>query len=155
MDLAPDGEITIIGRLKDVLKTSGGKMVNPQPIEVRLKAGPLIDEAIVVGDGRKYLSVLLSLSPDAAGLPPRARDDAVTAWIDEVNADLSRPYQIKKYRVLPRALSITAGELTAKGTIRRAAILAAFRDLVDEMYDAGDLEAIARQARYAKPGSQR
>lgn len=154
VELAPDGEITIIGRLKDVLKTSGGKMVNPQPIEVRLKAGPLIDEAIVVGDGRKYLSVLLSLSPEAAALPDRERDDAVTAWLNEVNADLSRPYQIKKYRVLPRALSITAGELTAKGTIRRAAILAAFSDLVDEMYDAGDLEAIARQARYAKPGGR-
>lgn len=56
-------------------------------------------------------------------------------------------------------LSTAAGELTAKGTIRRAAILAAFGDLVDEMYDAGDLDEIARQARFAKPrgrsGNQR
>jgi len=147
--------VKIIGRLKDVLKTSGGKMVNPQPIEVRLKASPLIDEAIVVGDGRKHLSVLLSLSRDGAALTARQRDDAVTAWLSEVNADFSRPYQVKKYRVLPRELSTAAGELTAKGTIRRAAILAAFGDLIDEMYEAGDLEAIAREARYAKPNASR
>lgn len=151
VELAADGEVKIIGRLKDVLKTSGGKMVNPQPIEVRLKASPLIDEAIVVGDGRKYLSVLLALSRDAAELTARDRDDAVTAWLNEVNAEFSRPYQLKKYRVLPRELSVTAGELTAKGTIRRAVILEAFRELIDEMYDAGELEAIAREARYAKP----
>lgn len=155
VELAPDGEVKIIGRLKDVLKTSGGKMVNPQPIEVRLKASPLIDEAIVVGDGRKYLSVLLSLSRDAAELTARDRDEAVTAWLNEVNAEFSRPYQLKKYRVLPRELSVAAGELTAKGTIRRAAILDAFSELIDEMYDAGDLDAIAREARYAKPNRKR
>lgn len=155
VELAPDGEVKIIGRLKDVLKTSGGKMVNPQPIEVRLKAGPLVDEAIVVGDGRKYLSVLLSVSQEARKLTARELDDAVCAWLGEVNAELSRPYQLKKYRILPRELSLAAGELTAKGTIRRAAILAAFGDLVDEMYDAGDLDAIAREARYANPHRKR
>ncbi|MGE0218432.1 AMP-dependent synthetase/ligase [Mycolicibacterium sp.] len=155
VELAPDGEVKIIGRLKDVLKTSGGKMVNPQPIEVRLKSSPLIDEAIVVGDGRKYLSVLLSLSKEAKMLTVRERDDAVRAWLDEVNAEVSRPFQLKKYRILPRELSVAAGELTAKGTIRRAAILAAFGDLVEEMYDAGDLDAIAREARYAGPNGKR
>ncbi|AQA04656.1 AMP-binding protein [Mycobacterium sp. MS1601] len=156
VELDPDGEVKILGRLKDVLKTSGGKMVNPQPIEVRLKASPLVDEAVVVGDGRKYLSVLLGLSSDAAQLSAGDRDAALTAWLDEVNAEFSRPYQLKKYRVLPRELSVTAGELTAKGTIRRAAILEAFRELIDEMYDAGELEAIAREARYAaKPNRRR
>ncbi|SCX19053.1 long-chain acyl-CoA synthetase [Mycolicibacterium fluoranthenivorans] len=155
VELAPDGEVKIIGRLKDVLKTSGGKMVNPQPIELRLKASPLIDEAIVVGDGRKYLSVLLSMSQEAEKLTARDRDDAVSAWLDEVNAEFARPYQLKKYRVLPRELSVAAGELTAKGTIRRAAILAAFGDVVEEMYDAGDLDAIAREARYVGPNRRR
>lgn len=155
VELAPDGEVKIIGRLKDVLKTSGGKMVNPQPIEVRLKASPLVEEAIVVGDGRKYLSVLLSVSQEARKLTAQELDDAVSGWLDEVNAELSRPYQLKKYRVLPRELSVSAGELTAKGTIRRAVILASFGDLVDEMYDAGDLDAIAREVRYAKPNRKR
>ncbi|MBU8816634.1 AMP-binding protein [Mycobacterium sp. SWH-M5] len=155
VELAPDGEVKIIGRLKDVLKTSGGKMVSPQPIETRLKASPLIDEAIVVGDGRKYLSVLLSMSQEAKNLPPGDRDAAVSAWLNEVNAEFSRPYQLKKYRILPRELSVEAGELTAKGTIRRAAVLAAFGDLIDDMYDAGDLDAIAREARYAGPNPKR
>ncbi|GAS98262.1 AMP-binding enzyme family protein [Mycolicibacterium canariasense] len=155
VQLAADGEVTIIGRLKDVLKTSGGKMVNPQPIELRLKASPFIDEAIVVGDGRKYLCVLLGLSHAATSLTARDRDDALGAWLSEVNAELSRPHQLKKYRVLPRALSAAAGELTAKGTIRRAAVLAAFADLVDDMYDADDLDAIAREARYTGPNRKR
>lgn len=155
VELAPDGEVRIVGRLKDVLKTSGGKMVSPQPIELRLKASPLIDDAIVVGDGRKYLSVLLCVSQEAERLTARDRDHAVSVWLEEVNAELSRPCQLKKYRVLPRALSAAAGELTAKGTIRRAAILAAFSDLVDEMYDAADLDAIAREARYPGPNRKR
>lgn len=154
VELAPDGEVKIIGRLKDVLKTSGGKMVSPQPIEVRLKASPLIDEAIVVGDGRKYLSVLLGVSAAAHQLPQRDRDEALTGWIAEVNSTLARPAQLKKFRVLPRELSSTAGELTSKGTIRRAAVLASFGDLVDGMYDAGEHDAIARQARYADPNER-
>ncbi|MGB3482136.1 MAG: AMP-binding protein [Mycobacterium sp.] len=150
VELAPDGEVKIIGRLKDVLKTSGGKMVSPQPIEVRLKASPLVDEAIVVGDGRKYLSVLLGISAEAQQLSPQDLDVALSGWIAEVNSELARPAQVKKYRVLPRALS-PAGELTPKGTIRRAAVLASFSDLIESMYDAGELDAIARAARYAKP----
>lgn len=150
VELAPDGEIKIIGRLKDVLKTSGGKTISPQPIEVRLKASPLIDDAIVVGDGRKYLTALLAVSEQGQALPPADLDAALTAWMDDVNTELARPLQVKKFRVLPRALSAAEGELTAKATIRRANILAAFADLVDDMYDAGEEDQIARQARFAR-----
>jgi long-chain acyl-CoA synthetase len=150
VELAADGEVAIIGRCKDVLKTSGGKTVSPQPIEVRLKASPLIDEAIVVGEGRKYLTVLLGVSDEAQAMTPSARDAALAGWIDEVNSELARPLQLKKFRVLPRALSVAAGELTSKATIRRSNVLAAFTDLVDDMYDVGEQDEIARQARFAK-----
>lgn len=149
VEMGPDGEVRIIGRIKDVLKTSGGKTVSPQPIELRLKASPLIDEAIVVGEGRKYLTVLVGVSAEARAMPTADRDAALAAWINEVNSELSRPLQLKKFRVLPRLLSAADGELTLKGTIRRSAILASFRDLVDEMYDAGEQGEIARQARFA------
>ena len=152
IEMAPDGEVKIIGRMKDVLKTSGGKTVSPQPIEVRLKASPLIDEAIVVGEGRKYLTVLLAISEQAQAMAPPERDDALTRWIDQVNAELARPLQLKKFRILPRPLSAAAGELTAKATIRRANILDSFTDLVDAMYDGGEGDEIARQARFARPG---
>ena len=149
VEMGPDGEVRIIGRIKDVLKTSGGKTVSPQPIELRLKASPLIDEAIVVGEGRKYLTVLVGVSAEAWAMPTADRDAALATWIDEVNSELSRPLQLKKFRILPRLLSAVDGELTLKGTIRRSAILASFRDLVDEMYDAGEQGQIARQARFA------
>jgi long-chain acyl-CoA synthetase len=150
VELASDGEVTIIGRLKDVLKTSGGKTVSPQPIEERLKASPLVEEAIVVGEGRKYLTVLLGVSDEAKQMTPFARDAALASWIGQVNTELARPLQLKKFRVLPRALSVEAGELTAKSTIRRTKILTAFTELVDDMYDVGEQDEIARQARFTK-----
>ncbi|WP_243636700.1 AMP-binding protein [Rhodococcus sp. Eu-32] len=152
VDIDAHGEVRLIGRLKDVLKTSGGKSVSPQPIEVRLKASSLIEEAIVVGEGRKYLTVLLSVSDEAQLMAPRERDAALTNWIDEVNTELSRPLQLKKFKILPRALSAAAGELTAKATIRRAAILESFAELIDELYDGDEQNEIARQARYAPTG---
>ncbi|GAS98266.1 AMP-binding enzyme family protein [Mycolicibacterium canariasense] len=147
VEIRPDGEVAIIGRIKDVLKTSGGKSVSPQPIEVRLKASPLIDEAIVVGEGRKYLTVLLSISDDARSLPAPEQRAALNAWVQEVNAELARPLQLKDFRVLPRALSAELGELTLKSTIRRGVVLASFADLVDEMYTAREQDQISSQAR--------
>lgn len=147
VDLGSDGEVKIIGRSKDLIKTSGGKSVSPQPIEVKLKASPLLDEAVVVGEGRKYLTVLLAVNADAQAMSPGDRGRALRRWIDGVNSELSRPLQIKDYRVFPRPLSAEAGELTLKGTIRRANVVASFTHLIDEMYDVGEHDAIARQAR--------
>lgn len=152
VELDTDGEVKIIGRTKDVLKTSGGKSVSPQPIEIRLKASPLIDEAIVVGEGRKYLTVLLSVSEEAKAMNVTDREVALTGWINEVNSALARPLQLKKYKELPRALSALSGELTAKATIRRSAILESFATLIDDMYDGEEQNEIARQARFAPSG---
>lgn len=150
VEIAPDGEVTIVGRIKDVLKTSGGKSVSPQPIEVRLKASPLVDEAIVVGEGRKYLTVLLSVSEEAQKMSAQERHAAITAWLDEVNSELARPLQLKNFRVLPRALSIERGELTLKATIRRANILTSFADLIDEMYEAHEQHQISDHTRLSR-----
>jgi long-chain acyl-CoA synthetase len=155
VEMASDGEVKIIGRMKDVLKTSGGKTVSPQPIEVRLKVSPLIDEAIVVGEGRKYLTVLLAISAQAQAMGTSERDSALTLALSEVNSELPRPLQLKKFRILPRPLSADAGELTAKATIRRANILDSFTDLVDDMYDGGEGDQIARQARFAGTGRKK
>ncbi len=152
VEIAPDGEVTIIGRIKDLLKTSGGKSVSPQPIEVRLKANPLVDEAIVVGEGRKYLTVLLSVSEEAQALPVDEQHAALNAWIEEVNSELARPLQLKKFRVLPRALSADLGELTLKATIRRANILTSFSDLIEDMYEASEQYQISGHARLSRRG---
>lgn len=152
VEIAPDGDVTIIGRIKDVLKTSGGKSVSPQPIEVRLKASPLVDEAIVVGEGRKYLTALLSVSEEAKAMPAQERHAALEVWIAEVNSELARPLQLKNFRVLPRALSADLGELTLKATIRRGNILASFADLIDEMYEGHEQDQISGHARLSRHG---
>lgn len=152
VEITPDGDVTIVGRIKDVLKTSGGKSVSPQPIEVRLKASPLVDEAIVVGEGRKYLTALLSVSEDAQALPAAEQHAALSTWIEEVNSELARPLQLKNFRVLPRALSADLGELTLKATIRRGNILASFADLIDEMYEGHEQDQISGHARLSRHG---
>lgn len=140
------GEVRLIGRLKDIVITSGGKTVSPQPIEVRLKAHPLIDEAVVVGEGRKYLTVLIWPSDKSKELAPEALAEDIGSWIAEVNSELARPLQLKQFRIPPRALSIEESELTLKGTIRRAGILKSFAALVDEMYADSGRDDLTRHA---------
>ncbi|WP_116204714.1 AMP-dependent synthetase/ligase [Amycolatopsis circi] len=143
MERTPDGDIRLIGRKKDVIITRGGKTVDPQPIEIRLKESSLIEEAIVVGDGRKYLTVLIEPSA-AAGTESAGQ---LRAELDRVNADLARVEQLKDFRVLPRALEASRGERTANGKVKRAVVVGSFAGLIDEMYGVGDDAAIADHVR--------
>jgi long-chain acyl-CoA synthetase len=126
--LDADGYLAITDRKKDLLVTSGGKKIAPQPIEAVLKRSPLIAEAVVLGDRRRFASALIV--PDFAALerrlkdlgrPPAERDvlvqrDDVLALYAEVvealNQELSQFERIKKIRLLPREFSIASGELT-------------------------------------------
>jgi long-chain acyl-CoA synthetase len=139
------GEVKLVGRAKDLIVTNGGKTISPQPIEMRLKSNPLIEDALVVGDNRKYLTALVWPSEKGAGLGREGLQDTLRASIVEHNKDYSPPLQIKDFRIAPRALG--EGELTAKGTIRRAPVLLAFNALIDEMYSAEEHDAFADQAR--------
>ncbi|WP_336161279.1 AMP-dependent synthetase/ligase [Amycolatopsis sp. VC5-11] len=143
MERTADGDIRLIGRKKDVIITRGGKTVDPQPIEIRLKESVLIEEAIVVGDGRKYLTVLIE--PGAA--VSAELDGRLRAEVERVNADLARAEQLKDFRVLPRPLEASRGERTANGKVKRAAVVGSFAGLIDEMYDADDDAAIADHVR--------
>lgn len=145
------GEVKLVGRAKDLIVTNGGKTISPQPIEMRLKANPLIEDALVVGDGRKYLTALIWPSEKGASLGREVLQDTLRASIEEHNKDYSPPLQIKDFRIAPRALG--EGELTAKGTIRRAPVLLAFGALVDEMYSAEEHNVFAGQARLKGGGA--
>ena len=145
----PEGYLTITDRKKDVLVTSGGKKVAPQPIEAALKRQPLVAEAVVLGDRHKFISALIV--PDFAALerqlrsqgkpvPGRdriAQDPAVIAIYDgivtQVNQSLSQFERIKKIRLLPRELTIDSGELTPTMKVKRR--------VVEERW-AKDIEAI-------------
>jgi long-chain acyl-CoA synthetase len=129
-----DGFLYITDRKKDLIKTSGGKFIAPQPIEAQLKASGLIAEAVLVGDGRNYVSALLVPNWDAVaarGLagPDRAaacgRDDVralFAAEVGAVNATLARFETVKRFALLPEPFTIASGELTPTIKVRRRTV---------------------------------
>jgi long-chain acyl-CoA synthetase len=151
--LDADGYLSITDRKKDLLVTSGGKKIAPQPIEAVLKRSPLIAEAVVLGDRRRFASALIV--PDFAALerrlkdlgrPPGERDALVTredvvALYDEViaalNLELSQFERLKKVRLLPREFTIESGELTPTMKVKRKIVEENWRAAIDDMYAGG------------------
>jgi long-chain acyl-CoA synthetase len=141
-----DGFLTITGRKKDIIITAGGKNVAPALIEGGLKNHPLVSEAVVIGDRRKYLTVLLTLDGEAAGrfLAERgqegrpANNEAVQAELekalDAVNTELARVEQVKKFTILPRELSMAEGELTPTLKVKRNVVRDHFAAEIEAMY---------------------
>jgi long-chain acyl-CoA synthetase len=141
------GLIRIRGRKKEVLKTSGGKMIAPLPIEEQLKAAPIISQVCMVGDGRKYLSALITLSEGTANTlkkkggteNTRVVKDAsivkqVQGHIDELNSHLASFEQIKRFTVLANEFSIVDGEMTPTLKMKRNVIESRYQDVIDQMY---------------------
>jgi long-chain acyl-CoA synthetase len=141
-----DGFLTITGRKKDIIITAGGKNVAPTLIEGGLKNHRLVSEAVVIGDRRKYLTVLLTLDAEAAGrflaergLSGRPADtEAVLVEIekalDVVNTELARVEQVKKFTILPRELSMADGELTPTLKVKRTVVHDHFAAEIEAMY---------------------
>ncbi|WP_438008557.1 long-chain fatty acid--CoA ligase [Sorangium sp. So ce321] len=141
------GQLKIRGRKKEILKTSGGKMIAPLPIEERLKAAEIISQVCMVGDGRKYLSALITLTEgklaelkdrgalngDAAITSPEVVNQ-VKAHIDSLNAGLASFEQIKKFTVIGREFSVQDGEMTPTLKMKRNVIEQRFRGVIDQMY---------------------
>lgn len=143
-----DGFLRITDRKKDLVKTSGGKYIAPSAVEGALKAAsPLIGQAVVIADGRKFPGALVTLDPDAAAswgeangvdpadVPgdPRVRAQ-VQAAVDQVNETLNRWEKVKQFRILPRELDVASGELTPSLKIKRAVVARNYADVIDEMY---------------------
>jgi long-chain acyl-CoA synthetase len=145
-ELDDDGYLRITDRKKELIVTSGGKNVAPQPIETAFRMHELIAEAIVIGEQRPYLSLLIV--PDIAQLSQRfgssdaktlAANDEVRALfkaaIDAVNVRLGQFERIKRFALLPAELSIDAGELTPTLKVRRRVIDERYREVIEAMYD--------------------
>jgi long-chain acyl-CoA synthetase len=131
-----DGYLRITDRKKDLVKTSGGKYIAPTAIESAVKATcPLVGTAVVVAEGRNFASLLLTLDPDTTRTMPRGDVDAAIARaIATVNAGLNRWETIKQFRVLPRELSVEAGELTPSLKVKRAVVARNHADLIESIY---------------------
>ena len=111
--------------------------MTPSLIEMELKESPLIGDAIVIGDERPYLTVLISADMEAvaqAGLDATALHAAVEAAIEEVNLGLGRVRQIKRFTILPQPLSIERGELTPTAKVKRKVVREHFAAEIEAMY---------------------
>lgn len=146
-ELDSDGFLKITDRKKDLIITAGGKNISPQNIEKMLTALPLVSQAVVIGDQRKYLSALVTLVPETLdqffkmrglGAPDPAHP-AVRAELDQqiktqINAKLAQYETIKRFEILPAELSEAAGEMTPTMKIKRKAVNSRHSALIEKMY---------------------
>ncbi|HMB28209.1 MAG TPA: long-chain fatty acid--CoA ligase, partial [Blastocatellia bacterium] len=152
-----DGYIRITDRKKDLIKTSLGKYIAPQPIENLIRAIPMVEQAIVIGNARKFPSVLIVPSFDALrsyakSLGVEAKDNAGLARhpriveyfkkkVDEVTRDLSPHEKIKKVALLDQEFSVESGELTPTLKVRRKFVEDKHRAVIDALYPKFEVEA--------------
>ncbi|MFZ0663080.1 MAG: long-chain fatty acid--CoA ligase [Acidobacteriaceae bacterium] len=160
--LDEDGFLFITDRKKELLKTSGGKLIAPQPIENLLKVNPLVNQAALVGDRHKFISVLIS--PNFAALEAWAKEQGIAAAtrrdlvrdarvialyqgiIDKVNATLANYETIKRFHLVAEEWSLDTGELTPTLKLRRRIILGKYAAEIAELYaDESSSRAVAAQ----------
>ncbi len=150
-----DGFVTITGRKKDIIITSGGKNIAPANLEMDLVALPLVEHALVCGDQRPYLTAVITINAGALAQFARewrlAEDDPrlmdairqeLQSGIDAINARHARVETIRRFTILPEPLSIESGDLTPTMKVRRAAVLRKLHPIIDELYRQGAEERV-------------
>jgi long-chain acyl-CoA synthetase len=143
--LDSDGFLTITGRKKDMIVTSGGKNISPGPIEERLRESPWIQEAVVFGDRRPYLVAMIAVDRKAvlAHMREAGREDAgeteirslLRAHVDRVNHDFAPHERIRSFGLLDEAPSIEAGTLTPTLKVRRSAFESQHAEKIAALYE--------------------
>jgi long-chain acyl-CoA synthetase len=149
--LGDDGYLRITDRKKELLVTSGGKKIAPAPIEALLKRHPLVAEAMLVGEARKFPAVLIV--PNFPALEQRlkvlglasgtrdelvVRDDVISLFnevVEPLNRDLAQFERLKKVALLPAEFSIATGELTPTLKLRRRVVLDRWQAVVERLYE--------------------
>ena len=149
-EIDEDGFLKITDRKKDIIVTAGGKNITPQYIENKLKASIYINDTVVIGDKRKFLSCLIMIDEDNVAKFAQDNkiqfstykdltcDEQVIALIDRevksVNETLARVENIRKFTILPKRLYEEDGEVTPTMKIKRKVVNEAFEDLIEAMY---------------------
>ncbi|MBT8374427.1 MAG: long-chain fatty acid--CoA ligase [Deltaproteobacteria bacterium] len=149
-EIDADGYLKITDRKKDIIVTAGGKNIAPQFIENKLKSSIYINDAVIIGDRRKFISCLIMIDEDT--VVKYAQDHKVQfstyrdltlhgeintlIWeeVKKVNETLSRVEQVKKFTILPKKLYEEDGEVTPTMKVKRKFVNEAFSDLIEAMY---------------------
>jgi long-chain acyl-CoA synthetase len=129
-----DGFVTITDRKKDIIVTAGGKNLAPQNIENALKASRWVSQALVVGDRRPYVTALLTLDGTEVAKANGDVQALVQEAVDEVNRDLSRFEQIKRFAIVPREFTAEEGEVTPTLKLKRRVIEQRFASEIEKLY---------------------
>ncbi|HYH80636.1 MAG TPA: long-chain fatty acid--CoA ligase [Longimicrobium sp.] len=150
-ELRDDGSLRVTGRKKELIALSTGKKVAPLPIETALAQDPYIGQAMLYGEGQKFISALIAIRPtmlrrlrdehavngDAVVVHPELLTH-VQAAVDRVNAGLSRTEQIRRFVVIARELTAEDGDLTPTLKLRRGVVAEKFRGELDALYQASE-----------------
>ena len=142
--------IKIVDRIKHIIITSGGKNISPSEIENSLKTSMYVKEAMVIGDGRKFLSALIGIELETVGdwalrqnIPYTTYRDLaekpevielIQEVVNETNEKFARVENVRKFRMIPKELDHEDGELTATQKLKRSAMDEMFGDLIEDMY---------------------
>ncbi|WP_292833155.1 AMP-dependent synthetase/ligase [Microbacterium sp.] len=146
-----EGFLTITGRKKEIIVTAGGKNVAPAGLEDSIRANPIVDQVVVVGDQKPFISALVTLDAEMlptwlanndlptdmsrtdAAVNPKVREEVQRA-IDTANKQVSRAESIRKFVILTTEWTEASGHLTPKMSIKRSVILQDFADVVEALY---------------------
>ena len=149
-EIDADGFVKIVDRKKDIIITSGGKNISPSEIENQLKFSPYVTDAVVIGDGRKYLTCLVMIDnetvcqfaqennvpfSDFKSLCATAEvQELIKSEIERINLSLARVETLKKFRLIDKQLTVEDDELTASMKLKRNVVNEKYADLIDQMY---------------------
>ncbi|MGE5139464.1 MAG: AMP-binding protein, partial [Rudaea sp.] len=135
-----EGNLVILGRKKELIKTAYAKYVHPAKIESRLKEIPGIVEAMLVGEGKPFCAALIWVA-DEHGEADRA--EGIDGAVRTVNEQLSHPEQVKRWAILRNDLSVEQGDLTANLKLKRQVVSRRLQPVISALYDgAGSCENV-------------
>jgi len=149
-ELDDDGFLKITGRKKEILVTAAGKNVAPAPLEDRLRAHPLVSQAVVIGDQQPFIAALITIDVEAFAIwaqeagsagasVAEAADSAelravIAGAVGAANTSVSRAESIREFVILPEDLTIEAGELTPTLKVRRAVVATRYEAAIESIY---------------------
>ena len=152
-ELDADGFLKITDRKKDLIITAGGKNIAPQNIENQLKFSSYINDAVVIGDRKKYLVALIAIDEENVmkyaqnhkiqfgtyGSLTQAPEikQLIQTEVDRVNKSLAQVEQVKKFAIIPKKLYEEDGEVTPTMKVKRKSINEAYKDIIEKMYRSG------------------